>query len=579
MEFDLIIAGGTIVDGTGALSFKGDIGIRNGKIEQIGMLGGIPAKRTINANGKTVTPGFIDIHCHTDMAIHREDHPKLLESLVRQGITTVLGGNCGMGLAPLGEKYASIKDYWEAYTGRDESLYVQWKNMSEFLETIEKKGVLLNFAMLAPHGVMRIGVSGLAQRLLAREELDSLGRLLEESMEGGAMGLSTGLQYFPGSQSDTEELIQLANIVKKHDGIFTSHLRSYSNTLDLAIDEVVQVAKNTEVPVQISHLFWIPHIHPFVDAQIRKLVRMGSWLYQYVKAPIPLDSAVRVKLQNLDNLIKGGLPLGIDAMPTSSGFTHLLAFFPPWVLTGGKQQIIERIRDPQTRASIRRSIEQGDSKWPHREGDTWSMNFFKLMGWECAFIMSVVSEKNKYLEGKTFVEIAKEQGKHPFDVICDLLLEEQGRVLVFETITRPGDDFVERSLHATLTDPNVSIATDTILLGYGRPSHLFYDCFPKFLGKYVRDESMISLREAVRKCTSLPAKQVGIKKRGEIKKGYWADLVILDPATIASRSTFEDPCNFPVGIHQVIINGKIVIDEGIYKPNPLPGMVIRRQSQ
>ena len=207
------------------------------------------------------------------------------------------------------------------------------------------------------------------------------------------------------------------------------------------------------------------------------------------------------------------------------------------------------------------------------------MNFLKLMGWDGVFVMSVVSQKNKELEGKNFKEIGKAKGKHPFDAVCDLLLEEKGRVLAFETFTWPGDDFTERSMIASLKDPNSSIVTDTILLGYGRPSHLFFDCYPKFISRYIRDNKSVTLEEGIRKCTSLPAKQLGIEKRGIIREGNYADLVLFDFDNIETHSTFEKPDVFPSGIEYVVINGHIIIDSQGYHPDPKPGRVIRKQNQ
>jgi len=401
-------------------------------------------------------------------------------------------------------------------------------------------------------------------------------RYVAQSMEAGALGLSSGLQYFPGLEADTRELIELAKVSHDFGGVFTCHLRSYSNTLDQAIDELVEICRKAEVRAQISHLFWVPHINPILDEGVRRLVRTAARLEKVLPVPLPMDTAVKQKLARLDKLIKGGLPLGIDAMPTSAGFTHLLAFLPPWALLGSKQAVLDRLKDPFMRRKIRKSIETGESRWPHREQDTWSMNFFKVMGWGCAFIMSVVSEKNQRYVGRTLKDIGAELGKHPFDVACDLLLEEDGRVLVFETVTWPNDDFVERSLWGSLTDPNVSIVTDTMLLGFGIPSHLFYDCYPKYLGKYVRDLKLISLQEAIRKCTSLPAKQLQLAGRGEIRQGYAADLVVFDPDTIRTNSTFERPDREPEGISHVIINGKPVYTPGGFAQGPCAGKLLRR---
>jgi N-acyl-D-amino-acid deacylase len=580
MQYDLIFEQATVVDGSGARRFRADVAVKGDKIACIGYLEQAPAKQRIDARGKVLCPGFVDIHSHADMSIHLADHPKMLEPLVRQGITTFVGGNCGLAMAPLdGRNTKPVMDLLEAFTGREQGSVIDWKTFGEFLDTIEKRGVMLNTAMLAPHAILRIGRIGLAQRLAENGEVKDMGKALAACLDEGAFGLSTGLQYFPGSQSDTEELIQLARVLHDNDAVFTSHLRSYSNTLDLAIDELKQVSRTADVQAQLSHLFWVPHVHPTVDKIVRGAMKLGSKIYKHVKLPIPLDAAVAEKLDKLGREIDAGLRLGIDGMPTSAGFTHLLAFFPPWVLEGDVTKILQRMEDPKQRTKMRKDIEGGQSIWPHRDGATWSMNFFKLMGWDGAFVMSVVSEKNKDLEGLNFKQIGKLHNKHPFDAAVDLLLEEKGRVLVFETVTRPGDDFVERSLHATMKHPHVSIVTDTILLGYGRPSHLFYDCYPKYIGRYVRDFGAVSLEEGVRKCTSLPASQIGIKKRGLVRDGYYADLVLFDLDTIKTNSTFEKPDVYPDGIQYVLINGHPAVDPDGYHSKPRSGRVLRRQNQ
>lgn len=580
MTFDIIFEYPLVVDGTGKLPFRADVGIKNGKIKAVGQLDDAKSAKRINAIGKVLCPGFIDVHSHTDLSIHLPEHPEILEPLIRQGITTFVGGNCGMALAPLNGVYKKpIDDLIEGFTGRDQSDVIDWETFGGFMDTIEKRGVALNMAMLAPHGIMRINQMGLAKRLAEPDEVKGMSDLLRECMEAGALGMSTGLQYFPGSQSDTRELIELARVVKEYDGVYTSHLRSYSNTLGRALDEIKEVVRAADVHGQVSHLFWIPHVNDIIDPIVRKAAKLGSKIYEYIKLPIPLDSAVADMLGKIGKEIDDGLRLGLDGMPTSAGFTHLLAFFPPWVLQDDLENVLTRLADPAQRKRIREDIEKGESTWPHRDDRTWSMNFFKLMGWDGAFVMAVVSEKNKKLEGLNFLQIGKMKNKHPFDAACDLLLEEKGRVLVFETVTHPGDDFVERSLFATMKDPNVSIVTDTILLGYGRPSHLFYDCFPKFISRYIRDFKSVSLQEGIRKCTSLPAAQLGIKKRGTIEEGYWADLVLFDLDKIETHSTFDKPEVFPSGVEYVTINGKAVLDPDGYHPEPKAGCVIRRQNQ
>ena len=579
MEFDVLFKNATVVDGSGRFPYTADVAVSGEKVAVIGDIDKAEAKRVIDAKGKVLCPGFIDIHSHADMTIPRENHAEILEPLIRQGITTFVGGNCGMGFAPLVDtpmRKAQL-EYFQGFTGADQRENIHWDSLGEFLDYMDELHPVMNFGLLAPHGVIRLGTIGAAKRLANREEVSQMTGMLRECMEAGALGMSTGLQYFPGSQCDTEELIELGRVLYEYDGVMTSHLRSYSDTLELAIDELKEIIRKTGIRGQISHLFWLPDTGKVGNWLTRRAAKLGSKIYERVKLPIPLDAAVAKLLDGIDREIQDGLPLGIDGMPTSAGFTHLIAFFPPWVIEDEIMQVLERLKDPALRKRMRNDIENGRSIWPHREDDTWSMNLLKILGYEGAFIMSVVTEKNKHLEGKNLVEVGKIRGQHPFDAACDLLLEEDGRVLVFETVTRPGDDFVERSLFATMKSRNVSIVTDTILMGYGRASHLFYDCYPKYIARYVRDYKSVSLAEGIRKCTSLPASQLQLKKRGEVREGYFADLVMFDLTSIDTKSSFEKPDVYPQGIETVLINGKVVFDENGYHPEPRSGRVIRRE--
>ena len=569
-----------MVDGSGKKAYQGDVGIQGDRIAAIGSLQDAQADRRILAGGKVLCPGFVDVHSHADLSFHLREQAEILEPLVRQGITTVVGGNCGMALAPLaGKNDDPILAFYRAFTGQDQSELITWRSFGGYMDALEKRGLVLNAGLLAPHGILRLNEMGQAKRLATSDELEGMKVLLRDCLDAGALGLSTGLQYFPGSQSDTQELLDLAQLLKPAGAVFTSHLRSYSNTLERAIEEVVEVVRKAEIHGQISHLFWVPHVNDRVDAWIRKAAKLGSWAYRWLKLPIPMDGALTKILAQVNRSIEDGLPLGVDVMPTAAGFTHLLAFFPPWVLEDDLASILGRLRDPKTRKRILNDIENGQSVWPHREDRAWSMNFLKLMGWSGVYVMSVVGEKNKVLEGRSLKELARDEKKHPFDVACDLLLEEDGQVLVFVTFTRPGDDFLERSLFAAMRDPHVSIVTDTLLLGCGRPAHLFYDCFPKYISKYVRDLKLISLEEGIRKCTGLPVSQLGIQRRGRLEEGFYADLVLFDLEKLGTQSTFEKPDVFPTGIEMVLINGRPVLEQGIYHPEPFSGRLLRRQNQ
>lgn len=577
MSFDTVIEGATIYDGSGRPAFITDLAVKDGRIAEIRQLDGASADRRIKGRDKVLCPGFIDVHSHADTGIHWDRHEQDLEPLLRQGITTFVGGNCGMGLAPMNPKHRhEFLTYLEAFLGKDQEPYIEWETVGELMETLDRRGVVMNCALLAPHGMIRIAAMGFRRGLATKEQMKQMKSMLTESLEAGVVGMSTGLQYFPGLSADEDELVELAKLLAAKDAVFTCHLRSYSNTLPNAIDELMTISRKSGARVQLSHLFWIPHINLYVDRAINSITRLGAVIYKHFKIPVPLDLIMRKKIRYMAQEIKQGLPMGMDAMPTGAGFTHAFAFFPPWVLEGTKQDVINRIADKDTRQKIYKSITTGKSIWPHRDEDTWSMNFFRLMGFQSVYLMSVVSDKNQKYVGKNFVQIGKARSQHPFDAICDILLEEEGHVLVFETPTWPGDEFVERSVYASIADPNVSIVTDAILIGQGKPSHLFYDCYPKLFSKYVRKEKRLTLAEAIRKSTSLPAKQLCIPNRGEIKRGNWADLVLFDADKIDTRSTPNEPDVFPIGVEYVIVNGHAIVTPDGYHPDPRPGHVIRR---
>ncbi|HDP35318.1 MAG TPA: D-aminoacylase [Candidatus Hydrogenedentes bacterium] len=574
--FDVLLRNGTVVDGTGKPAFQADVGIEGDRVTLVGKANGAAAALEIDATGKHICPGFIDPHSHADLSLYRENSTSLLEPLVRQGITTFVGGNCGMAMAPLGDAHRdSVELYINIFTQIDFEKEARWQSLGDYFAYVENKGLLLNAAILAPHGVLRLNAMGMESRAATDDEIAAMRRDLAQALDEGAAGLSTGLQYMPGSQSDTRELLALGEELHQRGGIFTSHLRSYSNTLGRAIDEVIEVAEKCDVPAQISHLFWIPDYGVF-GPMFQAIVRAMARLSKYWVPPIPLDAPMAGQLKRIVDARQRGVNVRADIMPTTTGFTHILAFFPPWAITGTVEEVLERLKSPEQRKRILRSIEHGKMEWPHTGPDAWTLNLFRLMGWGCARIMSVKTDKNKRLEGMSVTEIAKERGVHPFDAVCDLLLEEDGHVLAFESMAEPDDAFTERSSFAGLAHPEVMISTDSILMGSGLPSRLFYGCYPRYLSRYVRDKKLLPLEDAVRKCTSMSAEQFNLRDRGVIAEKAYADVVVFDFNTLGTKATFRDPAHFPDGIEHVFINGRHVVDGNTFNPDPLPGQLLRR---
>ncbi|MBN1883401.1 MAG: amidohydrolase family protein [Deltaproteobacteria bacterium] len=574
--FDCIIRGGTVVDGTGAPPRRADVGVVAGTIRAVGDLSDASSARVIGAEGMLVCPGFVDIHSHADLSVHMDEHEDILTPMLMQGITTTIGGNCGLGAAPVTKEHRrDIVAYNEAFVMRSMEERITWSSTGDFLDKMKQRGVTLNLGMLAPHGVLRLSVMGSDRRLAGADEVKGMGRLLDRCMEEGAFGMSTGLQYFPGSQSDTDELVSLGDVIKRHEGVFTSHLRSYCHTLPQAIDEVLTVGRKNDIHIQISHIYWQPYSKALTPV-VKGFVTFGSFIYNKLRVPIPIELGLKGQFAPIDRAISDGMSVGLDIVPSSQGFTELLAFFPPWVVEGGRDKALERLVDPTIRRKIRRDIEHGEPDWPHRDAAGWSMNYFKMTGWGGVRVMSVGSEKNRHMEGMSFPELGKLVKKHPFEVMCDLLVDEEGRVMVFHTPTVPDDPFVARSMYYALFHPHVSIATDTILLGMGRPSHLFYDCFPRYLSFYAKNQGRISIPEAVRKCTSLPAQQMGITGRGEIREGFGADVVVMNWERLETTATFYEPKRHPTGIEYVIVNGKVVVDGGVYQKGVMAGHILRK---
>jgi len=573
---DTLIRNCTVVDGTGRPAFRADVGIRDQVVAGIGDMRQARAGTELDAAGLVAAPGFIDVHSHADLALPLEDHDRVLEPLVMQGITTFVGGNCGVSCAFLPEEHRQENlDYIEKLSGQKLGGEAPWKTPAAFMEFMEKRGMLLNAGLLAGHGSLRIAASGLVNRLLDAGEQARLERLVDGALEMGCLGLSTGLQYFPGLQSDTRELEGCGRVLRRHGGVFASHLRSYAHTLDLALDEVFHVARACAVPLQISHLYWQPYARGWTGAT-KLALRAASFAYNTLRLPIPMEKGLAAKLKRLDAARAGGVDVHFDLVPTSQGFTQLAAFLPPYVLEGSREEALARIADRAFRKRVLRDVEHTEPDWPHRDGATWSFNYIKMTGWNGLRVMAVAGERNRWMEGKTFPEIAREQKKHPFDALCDLLVEEEGRVMVFHSPTRPDDPAVFRSLWAGFTHPCAMPATDTILSPVGRPSHVFYDCFPRFLQIFVREKKLVSLEEAVRRSSGLPAAAFGIRRRGTLEEGAFADLVVFDPERIGTRANFYEPRVHPEGVEHVFVNGRAVVKAGVFQKGVLPGAVVRR---
>lgn len=547
MTFDLLIQNARVVDGTGQPAFHADIAINGKRIAAVGEING-EARRTINAKNLTITPGFIDPHSHADLILPLapKRQAELMRCKISQGITTTIVGNCGLGCAPVGNSEAEAilraVNSWMTPEPVDWS----WRTIGDYLRRLKDNGLALNIATLAPHGPIRISAMGLAKGKPSRSQMKVMRGMVEQAMAGGAFGLSTGLIYPPGMYSETEELIELAKVVAANGGIYTSHIRGSSETLIPAVNELLDIARKTGVRVHHSH---------------NEAVGRAHWP--------KIDRVLKLEQQAVEE----GVCLNFDMFPYTAAATMMIAIYPPWALEGGVDKLIQRLKDEKTRLRIERDIRKVKSSC---QPDGWPHNLVRATGWDAIRIGYVESHKNKRYENRSLAELASLTGKTPFDAISDLIIEEQGQVsmLIFE-ISGDGD---QRDLLAKFARHRDSVfCTDAEDYGRGLPHPAAYGAFPRIFARFVREDQALTFEEAVRKMTSHTASIFGIKARGVIRRGGFADLVILDPKRINDRATFEKPRREATGIKTVIINGREVFSDGNFL-NEFRGEVIRHQS-
>ncbi len=513
MGFDILIKNGRIVDGTGNPWFKADLGIKDGKIVKIGRIQKNEAEYIINAKNLVVAPGFIDMHSHDELIFFKDtlNKPKL-----SQGVTTVVTGNCGLSVAPVNEE---TLDILKSYTGiLGEDVEFAWRSYKEFLKNLEGiNGIGTNFVGLIGHGTLRIAVMGMEARDPTKEELEEMKRLLAQSMEEGAFGMSTGLIYPPGVYSKTEELIELSKVVAQYGGFYASHMRDEGDRVVEAVREAIRIGREAGVPVEISH---------------HKTAGKRNW------------GRSKETLKLIEEARDEGIDVTVDAYPYTAGSTYLASLLPPWAHEGGEEKLKERCRDPETRLEMKKFIE---------EKEDWQ-NFIKEAGWEN--IVVTYSPNFPEIVGKNLGEISKLWNKDPFDALFDILSEDGTRADMI--IFMMNEEDIER----ILSKPFTMIGTDGLDTGEGNPHPRTYGTFPRVLRFYVREKKVITLEDAIRKMTSLPAQKLGLKDRGLLREGFWADIVIFDPKTIRDKATYDNPRATPEGIEYVIVNGVVSVEKG-----------------
>ena len=527
---DFAIKNGLVVDGTGNPWFKADVAIDGGRIIEVKRTPKLKTEKVIDATGLAVSPGFIDMHSHSDLSLLV--NPRA-ESKIRQGITTEVIGNCGFSLAPL---VSERKDLVKREYGplADETTW-DWSTFKEYCEKLSNQGISVNVVPLVGHGVLRKNVMGYENRGPTIDELAEMKALLTESMTDGAFGMSTGLIYPPASYAELDELTELAKVVSEYGGIYTSHIRNESDKLLESVEEAIEIGKSARISVEISHL---------------KSAGKNNW------------GKVNEALRIIDAARNEGVEVSYDFYPYTAGSTGLYACLPPWVHEDGKDEMLGRLKSNPLRKRIKEYIKGKKEGWE---------NLIRNAGWEGIVITQC--EKNNQYEGLSISEVANKRRMDPFDVMFDLLLEEDGVVgIVLHMMS-------EEDVRSVLKHPLSKVGTDAIAnapygpLARGRPHPRSYGTFPRILGKYVREENALTLQDAVRKMTSMPAQKLGLFDRGLIREGFWADLVVFNPREVTDKATYKDPHQYPHGIEYVIVNGEIVIEKGRHTGN-LPGRVL-----
>jgi N-acyl-D-amino-acid deacylase len=527
-KYDLLIKDGMVFDGRGRPGFVADIGIYSNIIETIGKIDYSQAKAVINAKNLAVSPGFIDVHDHTSVELLV--NPKA-ESAVHQGVTTTIGGNCGESPFPvppetLEEQRKNLKEEYD--------IDLNWQDIKAFFARLEEKGMALNYATLVGQGTIRGAAMGFKNRKPTSEELSKMKAMVAENIKNGALGLSSGLEYTPGSFANTSELIELCKVGAPYGGIYATHMRNEEDFVLEAVDEAIQIAQEAGVKLQISHF---------------KVCYPQDW------------SKLNPALAKIEAAKKEGIDIFCDRYPYIAASTGLSILFALWAREGTNEDFISRLKDPSLDSKLRASINDAEKK---------------LGSWDKILISSVASEKNRPIEGKNVLEASKETSKSPYDFMRDLLIQEKGRVDMVEFVMN------EENLKKILAHPLVGVGSDGSaiapygVLGRGKPHPRHYGTFPRVLGKYVREEKILPLEEMLKKITSLAAQRFGFERRGVIERNYFADLVVFDPDKIIDKATWTDPHQYPQGIEYVIINGQVVIQNGEHT-GKLPGMILRKK--
>ncbi len=525
--YDLLVRNGRIVDGTGSAAYAADVAVAGDEIVAIGQLEGESAK-TVDAAGLVVTPGFIDLHTHSDLSFLLDN---TAQSKVRQGVTLELAGNCGSSFcAPL---LGAAEELFRTRASQyDKAIEISWDDFGGYLDAVQSAAPSLNIAVQVGHATLRSCVLGLESRAPSGEELDRMKALAAECLDAGAMGFSTGLFYAPGNYARLDEVIEVADVAAQRGKLYSTHMRdegSHSVGLFVAINEAIEVGRRTGVRVEISHV---------------KCMGPAVW----GRAADALDLFERANREGLD--VAG------DQYPYTAGSTGLTgALFPRWSLDGGREATLKHMADPESRARLLADMDVIYSKTGNPEG----------------VVIARFIHEPRY-EGKSMAEIASELELEPSEAALRLYEQGDGQVIIHAMRDPDMETIASHPLISVGSDGS-SLSSEGVL-SVGKPHPRSYGTNPRFLARFVRERGLVSLEEAIRKMTMLPAQRMALSRRGRIAPGFAADLVVLDPATVADTATFESPHSYPVGIPHVAVNGALVIENGEFT-GQTPGKVIR----
>jgi N-acyl-D-aspartate/D-glutamate deacylase len=529
--YDLLIRNGRIIDGTGSPWYAGDVGIREGKIAAIGRLGDAAAKRTIDAAGKVVAPGFIDMLGQSELTILVNPS---LPSKIFQGITTEITGEGGSA-GPLNDSIiAADQAYYDHL-----KITPDWRTLGEYFARLERQGMGINLASYVGATQVRRVVLGDSNRTPTADELERMKGLVRDGMRDGAVGVSTALQYPPAPYAKTEELIALAAEASKLGGMYATHMRSEGNEIGPALDEAIRIGREADIPVEIWHI---------------KVSGKRNW------------GRMPEVVAKIDSARRSGVDIAADTYAYPAGFNSMSAFVPPWAHDGGDAKLIERLRDPAMRRRIRREM--------LTPGKGWDNEWQVIPGPEAVMIGAVQNPALVSYQGKTLAEVARLRKTDPIETIFDLLIEDKAytNVALF-TMSEPDIVLALRQPWVSINNDSQGTAPDGIL-GQEHPHPRAYGTFPRILRKYVREEHRLTLEDAIRKFTSLPAQRMRLGDRGVLKVGMWADVVVFDPATVRDLATFDRPNQLSVGMQWVLVNGVPVIADA-KATGALPGRVLR----